>query len=182
MIDFNTKTETLLLRHNCYWCRHPFETKPIGCPINYISSQAVKNYYSEISKDMYTIKEDITVSKRKTVNDPRISINIKEYYETDGIFCSFNCCKTFIKNNKHDRMYDNSLFLLMKMYNEMMGTTISVIDCAPHWRLLTEYGGHLSISEFRNSFNKTNYEEHGYIKITPSFRSIGHLFEEKIKF
>ena len=91
MIDFNTKTETLLLKHNCYWCRHSFETRPIGCPVNYISSRAVKNYFSEISKDMYTIKENISSSRRLTIKDPRININIREYYETDGIFCSFNC-------------------------------------------------------------------------------------------
>lgn len=182
MIDFNTGIETLLLRHNCYWCRHPFETKPIGCPVNYISSQAVKSYYSEISKDMYTIKEDITVSRRETIEDSRISINLREYYETDGIFCSFNCCKAYIKENKHNKLYNNSLILLMKMYNEMLGTTISVIDSAPHWRLLLEYGGHMSITEFRNCFNKTDYEKHGVIRNTPAFRSVGHLFEEKIKF
>lgn len=182
MIDFSTSTETLLLKYNCFWCRHPFETQPIGCPIKYISSTAVKSYYSEISKDMYTIKEDIPASRRQTINDPRININVREYYETDGIFCSFNCCKSYIENNKHNKMYNHSLNLLMKMYNEMLGTTNSVIDEAPHWRLLREYGGHMSITDFRASFNKTAYEEHGIIKNTPCFRSIGHLFEEKIKF
>ena len=79
-------------------------------------------------------------------------------------------------------MYNHSLTLLMKMYNEMLNTTVSVFDDAPHWRLLREYGGHLSIEEFRGCFNKIDYEEHGIIKNTPTFRSIGHLFEEKIKF
>jgi len=182
MIDFSSSTETLLLRHNCYWCRHPFNTRSIGCPINYISSKAVKSYYSQISKDMYSIKEDITISRRKSIDDPRISVNIKEYYETDGIFCSFNCCKAFINDNKHKKMYNQSLTLLMRMYNEMFGVTIHVIDSAPHWRVLKEYGGNLSIIEFRNSFSKADYEEHGIIINTPSYRSIGFLYEEKIKF
>lgn len=182
MIDFRTKAETITSRHNCYWCRHPFDNIPIGCPISYVSSQSVKSYFSEISKDMYTIKEDITVSRRKSMNDPRVSINVREYYETDGVFCSFNCCKSFILDNKHDNMYNNSLNLLMKMYNEMLDTTTAVIDAAPHWRTLTNYGGHLSITEFRSCFNKTDYECHGITRNIPSFRSIGVMFEEKIKF
>lgn len=182
MIDFRTKKETLLLRHNCYWCRHPFTTTPIGCPINYVPSQAVKSYYSHISKDMYTIKEDITASRRLSLNENRVSLSVKEYYETDGIFCSFNCCKAFINDNKHKNIYNHSLTLLAKMYNDMLGTTVSVIDTAPHWRALEEYGGHLSISEFRNSFSKADYEEHGIIRNIPSYRSVGFLYEEKIKF
>ena len=182
MIDFRSKKETLLLKHNCYWDRHAFDTVPIGCPVNYVPSQAVKSYYSHISKDMYTIKEDISISRRLSINEPRVSIKVKEYYETDGIFCSFNCCKAFINENKHKNMYNNSLILLMRMYNEMLGTTVSVIDTAPHWRVLEEYGGHLSISEFRNSFNKAQYEDHGVIRSLPSYRSVGFLYEEKIKF
>jgi len=182
MIDFRTQKETLQLKHNCYWCRHSFNTSPIGCPINYISSQAVKSYNSHISKDMYTIKEDVTISTRLSLDDPRISVNVREYYETDGIFCSFNCCKAFIIDNKNKKMYNNSLTLLMRMYNEMLGTTISVIDSAPHWRLLQEYGGHLSITEFRKSFDKAEYEEHGIINNIPSYRSVGFIYEERIKF
>ena len=118
-----------------------------------------------------------------TIESPQdISVNIKEYYETDGIFCSFNCCKAFINDNKHKKMYNQSLTLLMRMYNEMFGVTIHVIDSAPHWRVLKEYGGNLSIIEFRNSFSKADYEEHGIIINTPSYRSIGFLYEEKIKF
>ena len=133
-------------------------------------------------KHMYTIKEDITISRRLSLNENRISLSIKEYYETDGIFCSFNCCKAFINDNKHKNIYNHSLTLLTKMYNDMLGTTVSVIDTAPHWRNLEEYGGHLSISEFRNSFSKADYEEHGIIRNIPSYRSVGFLYEEKIKF
>ena len=43
-----------------------------------------------------------------------------EYYETDGIFCSFNCCQSYINDNKHIRLYDNSHMLLLKMYNDLM--------------------------------------------------------------
>lgn len=183
MIDFSTNIETSLLRYNCYWDRHPFQTKPIGCPVRYISSQAVKSYHSEISKDVYTIKENVSSSRRSLVNDERISIKLGEYYETDGIFCSFHCCCAFIRANKHVRDYDQSEMLLLKMYNDMMGTRMEVIDPAPHWRLLREYGGNKTIVEFRGTFNKVEYEFHGTIRQDlPLYRPIGHLFEEKIKF
>jgi hypothetical protein len=183
MIDFNTNTDSSFLRYNCYWDRHPFQTKPIGCPIKYISSQAIKSYYSEISKDVYTIKENIPSSKRSIINDKRINIKIKEYYETDGIFCSFPCCCAYIRAHKHLKDYEQSEMLLLKMYNEMMGTKTEIIDPAPHWRLLKEYGGNKTISEFRATFNKVDHDFHGTIKYNmPLFRPIGHLFEEKIKF
>ena len=50
------------------------------------------------------------------------------------------------------------------------------INPAPSWKLLKEYGGHMDITTFRNSFNKIMYESHGM------FKPVGHLFEEKINF
>ena len=193
MIDFNTRKETDFLKYNCYWCRHPFESKPIGCPIRYISNKGVKKYYSEVSKDNYTIKENITYNKRNILNENDLSIsnnsnnsiiNVeqKEFYETDGIFCSFNCCKAYIKDNKHNTLYEHSEFLLSKLYFDMIGSKNIFINPAPHWRLLTEYGGKLSINQFRDNFNKNKYEYHGILKDNDIFKPIANLYEEKINF
>jgi hypothetical protein len=184
MIDFNSKREAHLLRYNCYWDKHSFNTRSIGCPINFISNQATKHYYSEISKDTYTIKENITNMKSNNIKDQRITVDEKSYYETDGIFCSFNCAKAYIDENKHNRMYDNSAILLSMMYNDMIGDSEVplIIDPAPHWRLLHEYGGYMNIMEYRNSFSKADYDYHGVVKNFPQFISIGTLFEEKLKF
>ena len=61
MIDYSTQKELEKNKnkYKCFWCRHYPVTNsiPIGCPINYISSKAIKNYHSEVSKDNYTIKE-----------------------------------------------------------------------------------------------------------------------------
>ena len=41
-----------------------------------------------------------------------------------------------------------------RLFNTIMGTKTTVINPAPHWRLLQHYGGHLNIVQFRESFNK----------------------------
>jgi len=183
MVDFESKMDVNLLRYHCFWCKHPFETRPIGCPTKYVSSQAVKKYYSHISRDTYTIKENVTSNRKQILaGNEKISVKVGEYYETDGVFCSFNCCQTWINNNKHVRIYDSSAMLLMKMYNDMMGTRVIIISPAPHWRTLEQYGGHLNIMKFRDGFNKVDYECHGSTKAVPNFLPFCTLFEEKIRF
>lgn len=198
MIDFQSKKDVNLLRYHCFWCRHPFDTSPIGCPIKYVSNKIVKKYYSNISKDTYTIKESITTTRKNILNNninteensdnqeesisKHIETNNNLYYQTDGVFCSFNCCKAYIIDNKHNTLYNNSSLLLNHLFNSIMETKISVIAPAPHWRFLQQYGGHLNIVQFRESFNKIDYDCHGTTKNLPVFFPIGTLYEERIKF
>ena len=70
-------------------------------------------------------------------------------------------------------MYNTSDMLLLIMYNKSMNTKNRIIDFAPHWRMLSEYGGNMSITEFRNSFTKTDYNAHGIVNNLQST-----LFEE----
>jgi len=182
MIDFTSKMDVNLLRYHCFWCKHPFDSRPLGCPINYVSPQVTKKYYSHISRDNYIIKENITKTRLLNIEDKSVECSNDEYYETDGVFCSFNCCKAYINENKHNRLYDKSDMLLTKMYNNIMNTKTVIISPAPHWRILEHYGGNLNIIQFRESFNKIDYDYHGTTKLLPKFHSIGTLFEEKIKF
>ena len=188
MIDFNTKKEFFHDHiYDCFWCRNsiPETITVIGCPIKYIPTQAVKTYYSEISNDKYTIKENITSKRQKSINDTKdskLTLINKNYYLTDGIFCSFNCCMAYIEDNKHNSLYDISEMLLLKLYHDIYPTKVVCIDEAPHWRKLKEYGGDLTIEQFRDSFNKIEYQKHGFISCIPKFKSLGVLFEEKLKF
>ena len=195
MIDYMNGNEIISNKYNCYWCRHKFSSIPMGCPIDYISSNIIKNYHSEVSKDNYTIKQNITKSKReffgknsftftslkenKTTN---IYIDNREGYICDGIFCSFNCCKAYIKENKHNILYEKSDMLLTKLYTDITNIKDISINPAPSWRLLEEYGGQLTINQFRENFNKITYEYHGFVKNLLLFKSIGNLYEEKINF
>ena len=199
MIDFKTKTDINEFKYNCFWDRNSFDTVPIGCPIKYVPNLINKNYFSEISRDTYTIKEKITKNRYNIIsNEESEKINIKTYknghYLTDGVFCSFNCCKAYIKDNKHNPLYDTSEYLLTKLYFDMNlsdtedSTTkfdknnIIFIESAPNWRLLQEYGGYLTISKFRENLNKIIYEYRGIINPEIYFKTIGHIYEEKIKF
>lgn len=188
MVDFKTTREFPYISvYNCFWCRNsiPENVMAIGCPIKYVPNQAVKTYYSEISKDKYTIKENITSTRSRIIkddNDGILEVIDKNYYLTDGIFCSFNCCMAYIEDSKHNSIYAMSEMLLLKMYHDIYPKKVQKIDEAPHWRKLKQCGGDLTIEQFRDSFNNIDYKEHGYVSCIPKFRSIGVLFEEKLKF
>jgi hypothetical protein len=182
MININ-KIDLKNNNYSCFWCRHSFNNLPIGCPIKYIPNEVTKTYYSNISKDNYTIKQKITSNRKDNIeNNNELNLSKGDYYHTDGIFCSFNCCKSFINDNKHKRMYDYSDILLIKIYNKIFDLNCTSISLAPHWRVLKKYGGNLDINEFRNSFNKIEYEYHGNANYHDKFLPIINYFEEKIKF
>ena len=189
MIDYIPENEKTDL--NCFWCRHSFDTSPISCPINYKNNQLEKNYYSEITKDRYIIKENIdnekyeyTLKNLKTLNEKNKGINLvkNDFYISDGIFCSYNCCLSFINENKYNSFYANSKSLLLNIYRNIYGKDRKLIP-APSWRLLKDYGGVMTIEQFRKCFNNTKYIEIN--KITdldnkeykiPSFRPFGIFY------
>lgn len=165
--------------YHCFWCRHPFDSQPIGIPTNYIPKKAVKTYFSEISKDVYTIKENITRDRIPLVT-PDLVVNEHDTYETDGVVCSWNCMAAFIRENKHIPLYNKSPTLIYKMYKDVMGQEApEKIIPAPHWRVLKEYGGSKTIKEFREGFNKLSYEFHGIVKNISS--PVSYLYEEHVR-
>lgn len=183
MIDYSSGKDVNLLRYNCFWCKHPFDTQPIGCPIKYIPSKAVKTMYSHTSRDTYIIYENITTNKRLQLNETdKLKLDKKEKYDSDGVFCSFNCCKEWIDDHTHIAMYDRSDTLLTKIYNKIHNTKIKSLPGAPHWRQLKEYGGNLNILEFRKGFNKVEYSQHGNMKLLPEFVPVSRLYEQKLNF
>jgi hypothetical protein len=163
----------------CFWCRHAFNTQPIGCPIRYVCNKIRKSMTSELTNETYSIVQSITSEEAKCAPE-----SVPEYYETDGGFCSFNCCLAFIKDQSHNQLYRRSEELLMKMYVDIFQvdhTTIKRIDPAPSWRLLKEYGGFMTIEEFRNSFQSHIYIDKDYTFSKPLRPSpIGRIYEEQI--
>lgn len=183
-----TSTTDLKYTHidrRCFWDNHsiPSDIKPIGCPIRYIPHVAVKSYVSEINNRHHSIKQNVISLSMEDNKNGVFSFNKKGYYETDGVFCSFNCCVAWIKDHYHNPLYNNSYELLLKMYNDMnsMLPATTTIHPSPSCRNLISYGGNLTISEFRGNLNNTFYVSHGYIRPIECV-SIGWLYEKQIKF
>lgn len=73
-------------------------------------------------------------------------------YNIFGNFCSPNCVKAFSLNSK---TLCQKSYLIGQFYRKLFGPNFT-INCAPSIYTLKEYGGDLSIEEFRNSFYKNN--------------------------
>lgn len=164
---------------SCFWCRHRFDWLALGCPLRYIPNQISKTLQSPVTNEMYTIKENVS---NTDVSSSKYNVTTENYYETDGIFCSFNCCLAYITENVHIPMYSQSKYLLMNIYFKVNGITNASsanIKSAPSWRLLSEYGGHLSIEEFRQSFSKVEYTQSHVVKSIPRLKPVSILYECK---
>lgn len=170
----------------CFWDRHPFEFRPIGCPIQFIPDRIVKNYYSEITKDNYTLRENISEVQMKQNQEyyhkNHMELQKRNFYVTDGIFCSFNCCLAFIQENYQNPLYTYSENLLNNMYVQCFGDRAQPVIPASSWRLLKAYGGNLSIEDYRKSFYKIDYKDIDNI-VFPQIRckTMGVLFEKQIR-
>jgi hypothetical protein len=117
---------------SCFHCRHPFNTSPIGLPVQYVKK---------------------TPDKQQSGS---VMVGTNDYYLTVGVFCSFPCCQAFITEHASDNRFRNSKSLLYAMYYRLYGEELAVSD-APSWETLKEYGGSLSIEEFRQSYCNTTF-------------------------
>ena len=173
-IDFTNGTE-----YCCFWDRHPFTSTPIGCPIKYVPDIITRAYFSEISKDKFSVKESI-VRDQEIAPDIDAKIELNNYYETIDVFCGFSCLLAFLQDpsTKRNPIYKDSELLCYRMHQRMYGNT--KIVAASSWRVLKPYGGWLDIDSFRNNVLKVDHEFKGLYK--PYFKSTAFAFEEKIKF
>jgi hypothetical protein len=102
-------------------------------------------------------------------------------FETEGNFCSFSCCKTYLLDSRHRRpsLYRESDPLLEVLHRSLFGECSSKVEIplAPSWQLLSEYGGTLSIEQFRASIGQTTYTATENT-CRAFMHSIGPVFEE----
>ena len=80
------------------------------------------------------------------------------YFDTEGIFCSFNCLCSYIHENSNNMNYRDSGALIYVMYKTIFGEYPIKMNIrkALSWKLLKQYGGNLSIEEYRDMFNVVN--------------------------
>jgi hypothetical protein len=178
-------------KYNCFWdrCKIPDDWEPLHIPVRFVPDKVIRQYLSEINKENYIIRENITPKMTKGIeqyNSETVMIRIenKGYYETDGVVCSFNCMEAFLNapENRQNPIYLHSKRLMKQLYRDIFklddNQEVPDILPAPHWRILYENGGHIpTIEKYRSSFNKVVYNEHGTISAP-----IGRLFEDILKF
>jgi hypothetical protein len=164
----------------CYWDHHTFDGIGIFCPLSYRSKQVAKISQTEVKLrpadgtldlNSFMVKENIPKCKDISTCNNLIEIT-DAYYEVDGLFCSPECCLAYINDEKTKAggsKYSDSERLL----HFMLGLT-SKISPANNFRLLKEYGGNLSIEQFRKNNKSIKYEYCGTTVL------ISHLFEKKI--
>lgn len=141
---------------SCFWDRHPFSSTPIYLPIDRESSPKVKEYLSFINGKNYKIQDSINPQE-----DEKTSCIV------DSIFCSTECALAYLEDNIQNPYYRNSWVYLREIYPTMEKKV------APHWRLLSSYGGPMTIEEFRKSFANITYVPDGVL-----FQPLCFLFME----
>lgn len=72
-----------------------------------------------------------------------------------GCFCSFNCCKAYLFDNyKYDVWKLNSI---LNTYYTKLTKRVDDIKISCSWKMLKQYGGTMTIKEFRNNFTNNEY-------------------------
>jgi len=125
-------------------------------PSNETQSETIKNVCNTINKiSTHTIKFTKNTKcwwcKNKFSN-PAIQLPENYYNETFyciGNFCSFNCVKSY-NLDLNDTLKWNREGLIHLLYN-LTYNEYKEISYAPHWLTLEEYGGNLTIDEFRKN-------------------------------
>ena len=79
-------------------------------------------------------------------------------FEAEGIFCSFNCIISYLSEHV-DYRYKESFTLLGMLYRRIFGVVKKMTDItpAPSWKLLKDYGGFMSIDEFRKCLQRVDF-------------------------
>ncbi len=151
---------------SCWWCSHAFLTRPLGCPLKFYGEHECKWVADYMQNYM----------KHNNLNFENL-----DFFETEGIFCSFSCILSYILDKGMHSKYKNSisyLYLLrQKIYNS--STDMGEIKKSPPWKMLKKFGGSLNIKEFRNS---THSEYTETINTKRPFMLISSQYIEKEKF
>lgn len=156
----------------CHGCRRRFTSQPIGIPIDFHPS-----YY--VSKNDPTKIKRLTVKERETLESSgENSIVYMDYFDTEGIVCSFNCIITCIEDSPSP-IYKKTLSLISMMYKMIFGVyPIQKIIKAPSWRMREEYGGPLSDEEFEGVLQTVKFTDTQQCqKIQRMINPVGRIFE-----
>ena len=134
----------------CWYDTEPFKSIPIAIPIKCIRD---KQFIHHLSKSMNIKFGDVI-------------------FEGEGVFCSLECCKTYVMKNPSNLYKDVSANLLI--YKGLLEYKED-IKCRGSVKSLKKFGGTQTIEEFRN--NNVKYIDTINL-IKPYMFPIGNLLRE----
>jgi hypothetical protein len=93
-------------------------------------------------------------------------VNLPENYfkgkfQCSGIFCSYNCAMSYNIDLNDEKVWKRNS-LLNLLYRETYKSNEDEILPAPSWKILKDFGGDVSLKEFRENL-KTNNLEYTYL-------------------
>lgn len=180
----------------CEWCRHPFDTVPLGVPVKYIPSEAIKRYKSDTITRLTV--EPITETRRRELRDDYGVISLftqnpndfshntlllkNGYYMCDCMVCSPQCMLAVINDRKGDPLFSRSRMYANRIIRDLYGQNAD-IKPAGSYRLLKPYGGPLDITEFRENFSRVLYTDlRNPVMEHPSLKMFGCLHRREVRF
>jgi hypothetical protein len=187
----NNFTETnsilpLITDKPCRNCHNSYETHPIGCPIKY-------HPHILDEKDPKRIKIESFLKENNFYSEDGST----DYFETEGLFCSIPCVKSYIisclSKNPLSIRYSNSLSYLTVMYKKIHNISRNIIlkennisnnipiKSAHPIEILKEYGGSYTIDEYRKTTELLRFDETVNIKRPIMFACFPCVEEVRIK-
>jgi hypothetical protein len=157
----------------CYGCRRRFTTQPIGIPIEFHQSVYVSKTDAKIRR--LTERERLELQK-----DENNTIVEMDYFDTEGIVCSFNCIYLCIEESPSS-LYKKTHELITKLYQMIFGDyPTEKINKAPNWRLREEYGGPLSDEEFEKTLQTIQFiDAHQIHRVQRLMSPVGRVYEAR---
>jgi len=167
MIDVTQNGALPRMTHKpCWWCRSSFTSIPVGCPLKY-------NKNTPGTLDSKRFEEYL-----KSINI--VSDGTNDFFETEGLFCTLSCAKSYALEQLQKTSspkYKDSLTLL-NLIQYKVSNVHTEIPSAPSWKMIDEWGGHLTPREFRESFGLVEYTETVNLR-RPLMYSTSQYFQEK---
>lgn len=142
--------------YNCMWCSLEIKNHPIGCPTKVIfkNNEECKNRANE--EDFETLTED-DFNLMRSAND-KLSytnehfLNFDHVFEVYGLFCSFNCVKSYILYISFvSSKFKNSMVLLNSMLLIYYDKVVD-IKHAEFKDIMIQYGGNINIDKYINTY------------------------------
>ena len=133
----------------CWWCCHNVGKSTVKAPTNFVRARCTPD--DNIPSFMNS----------STVERPCIK------YDVEGFFCSFECARAHLIHEKRHN-YESAVQTLCHMRRMTMkeqGVTVppTLLKSAPSWKTLKQFGGTLTIEEFRDSDKEWVINPHNYI-------------------